>query len=118
MPLPKGIVRVYKQDQAGSVQFVGEDRIDHTPDNETVRLKLGNAFDITADRKQTDFKKLAGFGAYNYVAVRVVEPMPGDWDILSENLTHKKISSSESEWLVTVPAKGSAELLYRVKVRF
>jgi hypothetical protein len=135
MPLPKGIVRVYKQDQAGSVQFVGEDRIDHTPENETVRLKLGNAFDITADRKQTDFKKLAGFGAYNYVfessyrielkngkeedvTVRVVEPMPGDWDILSENLTHKKISSSESEWLVTVPAKGSAELLYRVKVRF
>jgi hypothetical protein len=52
------------------------------------------------------------------VTVRVVEPMPGDWDILSENLAHKKISSSESEWLVTVPAKGSAELLYRVKVRF
>ncbi|MFC1844513.1 DUF4139 domain-containing protein [Thermodesulfobacteriota bacterium] len=135
MPLPKGIVRVYKQDKAGSVQFVGEDRIDHTPENETVRLKLGNAFDITADRKQTDFKKLAGFGRYNYVfessyrielkngkdenvSVRVVEPMPGDWEILSENLTHKKISSSESEWLVTVPAKGSAELLYRVKVKF
>ena len=135
IPLPKGIVRVYKQDKAGSVQFVGEDRIDHTPENETVRLKLGNAFDITADRKQTDFKKLAGFGRYNYVyessyrielkngkdkdvLVRIVEPMPGDWEILSENLTHKKISSSESEWLVTVPAKGSAELTYRAKVRF
>jgi hypothetical protein len=135
MPLPKGIVRVYKQDSSGSVQFVGEDRIDHTPENETVRLKLGNAFDITADRKQTDFKKLAGFGRYNYVyessyrielknakdedvVVRVVEPMPGDWDILSESLSHKKISSSEAEWLVTVPAKGSSELLYRVKVRF
>ena len=135
MPLPKGIVRVYKQDKAGSVQFVGEDRIDHTPENETVRLKLGNAFDITADRKQTDFKKLAGFGRYNYVfessyrielkngkdenvVVRVVEPVPGDWEILSENLTHSKISSSESEWLVTLPAKGSAELLYRVKVKF
>ena len=135
IPLPKGIVRVYKQDRAGSVQFVGEDRIDHTPENETVRLKLGNAFDITADRKQTDFKKLAGFGRYNYVfessyrielkngkdenvSVRVVEPMPGDWEILSENLTHEKISSSEAEWLVTVPAKGSAELLYRVKVKF
>ena len=135
IPLPKGIVRVYKQDKAGSVQFVGEDRIDHTPENESVRLKLGNAFDITADRKQADFKKLAGFGRYNYVfessyrielkngkdenvLVRVVEPMPGDWEILSENLTHKKISSSESEWLVKVPAKGSAELLYRVKVKF
>jgi hypothetical protein len=135
LPLPKGIVRVYKQDSSGSVQFVGEDRIDHTPENETVRLKLGYAFDITADRKQTDFKKLAGFGEYNYVfesayrielkngkdedaAVRVVEPMPGDWEVLSENLSHKKISSSEAEWLITVPAKGSAELLYRARVRF
>lgn len=135
MPLPRGIVRVYKQDSSGSVQFVGEDRIDHTPENETVRLKLGSAFDITADRKQTDFEKLSGFGAYNYVyesgyrielknskdedvTVRVVEPMPGDWDILSENLAHKKISASEAEWLVTIPAKGTSELLYRVKVRF
>ncbi len=135
MPLPKGIVRVYKQDNSGSVQFVGEDRIDHTPENETIRLKLGNAFDITADKKQTDFKKLAGSSAYNYIyessyrielkngkdediAVRVVEPMPGDWDILSESLPHKKISSSEAEWLVRVPAKGSSELLYRIKVKF
>jgi hypothetical protein len=135
MPLPKGIVRVYKQDSTGSVQFVGEDRIDHTPENETVRLKLGNAFDITADRKQTDFRKLAGFAKYNYVfesayrielkngkdddvEVKVVEPMPGDWEILSENHSHKKISSSEAEWLVKIPAKGSAELVYRVKVKF
>ena len=135
LPLPKGIVRVYKQDSSGSVQFVGEDRIDHTPENETVRLKLGNAFDITADRKQTDFKKIAGFGKYNYVfesgyrielkngkdeavTVRVVEPMPGDWEILSANQSHTKISSSEAEWLISVPAKKSAELLYSVKVKF
>lgn len=135
LPLPKGIVRVYKQDSSGAVQFVGEDRIDHTPENETVRLMLGYAFDITADRKQTDFKKLAGFGEYNYVfesayrielkngkdeevVVRVVEPMPGDWQILSENHPHKKISSSEAEWFITIPAKGSAELLYRANVRF
>jgi len=135
LPLPKGIVRVYKQDSTGSVQFVGEDRIDHTPENETVRLRLGSAFDITAERKQTDFRKLAGFGEYNYVfesshsvtlkngkdetvEVRVVEPMPGDWEILSESQNHRKISSSEAEWLLTVPAKGSAELLYRAKVKF
>ena len=135
LPLPKGIVRVYKQDSSGAVQFVGEDRIDHTPENETVRLMLGYAFDITADRKQTDFKKLAGFGEYNYVfesayrielkngkdeevVVRVVEPMPGDWQIISENQPHKKISSSEAEWFITIPAKGSAELLYRANVRF
>ncbi len=135
MPLPRGIVRVYKQDRSGSVQFVGEDRIDHTPENETVDLKLGNAFDITADKEQTDFKKLAGFSRYNYVyessyrielkngkdekvTVRVLEPMPGDWEILSENLGHKKISSSEAEWHVTVPAKGTTELTYSAKVKF
>ncbi|MBW2484976.1 MAG: DUF4139 domain-containing protein [Deltaproteobacteria bacterium] len=135
LPLPKGIVRVYKQDSSGAVQFVGEDRIDHTSENETVRLMLGYAFDITADRKQTDFKKLAGFGEYNYVfesayrielkngtdeevVVRIVEPMPGDWQIISENQPHKKISSSEAEWFITIPAKGSAELLYRANVRF
>ena len=135
LPLPKGIVRVYKQDSSGAVQFVGEDRIDHTPENETVRLQLGYAFDITADRTQTDFKKLAGFAEYNYifesayrielknakdeaVVVRLVEPMPGDWEILSENNSHKKISASEAEWHITVPAKGSAELQYRAKVKF
>jgi hypothetical protein len=135
LPLPKGIVRVYKQDSSGAVQFVGEDNIDHTPENETVRLMLGYAFDITADRKQTDFKKLAGFGKYNYVfesgysielknakdeevTVRVVEPMPGDWQIISENHQHIKIDSSKAEWHITVPPKGSAQLLYRVNVRF
>ena len=59
IPLPKGIVRVYKKDTQGNAQFVGEDQIDHTPRNETVRLKLGDAFDVTADRRQTDFKRLA-----------------------------------------------------------
>ena len=135
MPLPKGVVRVYKQDSMGTVQFVGEDRIDHTPENEEVRLKLGDAFDVTADRKQTDFKKLAGIGRYNYVfesaylielknakaeevTVKVVEPLPGDWEILSENLGHEKTSSSAATWYVKVPAKGSAKLIYRVKVRY
>jgi hypothetical protein len=135
IPLPKGIVRVYKQDSMGNVQFVGEDKIDHTPENEEIRLKLGDAFDITAERKQTDFKKLAGFGRFNYVfesaflielknakaedvTVKVVEPMPGDWEILSENLVHEKTSSSTATWHVKVPAKSSAELIYRAKVRY
>lgn len=58
MPLPKGVLRVYKKDSKGNAQFVGEDNIDHTPKNESVRLKLGEAFDVTADKKQTDFKVL------------------------------------------------------------
>lgn len=135
MPLPKGIVRVYKQDQSGHPQFVGEDRIDHTPDNETVRLKLGDAFDVTADRKQTDFRKLGGDGRYNYryesafeinlhnakddeVTVTVAEPVPGDWRMLSESHKHAKASSDTALWKITVPAKGDVVLSYRVEVKY
>lgn len=135
VPLPKGVIRVYKKDSKGNAQFVGEDRIDHTPRNEKVRLKLGEAFDVTADKKQTDFQKLGGSGRYNYVyesayqlelknakdeavTVKVMEPVPGDWEILSENQPHKKEASNTVVWQVTVPAGGRAMLNYRVKVRF
>jgi len=135
MPLPKGIVRVYKQDKAGRPQFVGEDRIDHTPENETVRLKLGDAFDVTADRKQTDFRKLGGDGRYNYrfesayeiklknakdeaVTVTVAEPVPGDWRMLSESHKHTKASAETALWKIKVPAKGETVLTYRVEVKF
>ena len=60
IPLPKGKVRVYKRDQDGKEQFIGEDQIDHTPKDEELRLYLGNAFDIVGERAQKDFKSLAG----------------------------------------------------------
>jgi hypothetical protein len=66
LPLPKGVVRVYQRDGAGRPQFVGEDAIDHTPKNEKVRLRLGDAFDVTARRRQTDFKSLGAQGQYRY----------------------------------------------------
>ena len=135
MPLPKGIVRVYKKDRAGNAQFIGEDKVDHTPKNETVRLKLGDAFDVTADKKQTDFKKLSGTGKYNYafesayeivlknakkeaVVVTVQEPMPGDWQVQTESHPHIKGSSNTAVWKVSVPAKGSSKLVYRSLVRY
>jgi len=58
MPLPKGKIRVYKEDVDKALEFVGEDRIDHTPKNEKVRIFLGNAFDIVGERQKTDFKKI------------------------------------------------------------
>jgi hypothetical protein len=135
MPLPKGIIRVYKKDKAGNAQFIGEDRVDHTPKNEKVRLKLGDAFDVTADKKQTDFKKLGGTSKYNYVfesgyevllknakkdavTVTVQEPMPGDWQIQSESQPHTKGSSNTAVWKVSVPAEGSTKLVYRALVRY
>jgi hypothetical protein len=135
MPLPKGIVRVYKQDQQGRPQFVGEDRIDHTPEQETVRLKLGDAFDVTADRKQTDFRKLGGDSRYNYrfesayriqlknakeqeITVTVAEPVPGDWRMLQESHPHAKAAADTALWKIRVPARGEAVLTYRVEVRY
>ena len=135
IPLPKGVVRVYKKDSKGNAQFIGEDRIDHTPRNETVRLKLGDAFDVTADRKQTDFKKLSGTSRYNYVfesayqitiknakneavTVKVAEPMPGDWTIQSESHPHTKAASNAAVWNVNVPAEGKVVLTYRALVRY
>lgn len=134
IPLPRGVVRVYKKDAQGNAQFVGEDRIDHTPRNETVRLRLGNAFDVTADRKQTDFQRLAPESrhaavfetAYKLVlknarkeAVDVVvrEPVPGDWTMVSESQPHTKAASGIAEWKIRVPADGEATLTYRVRAR-
>ena len=135
MPLPKGVVRVYKKDGAGNAQFVGEDRIDHTPKNETVRLKLGEAFDVTADKKQTNFKRREPTNQASYVfessyqivlrnakkepaTVVVREPVPGDWTMLEESQRHSKVASGTAEWRVQVPAEGSTTLRYRVLARF
>lgn len=134
IPLPKGILRVYKKDNAGNAQFVGEDLIEHTPKNETVRLKLGDAFDVTADKKQTDFKVLpkptkssnAYESAYEItlknakkekVSVTVQEPISGDWQIVSESMPHRKANSQLAVWRVEVPAEGTATLTYRALVK-
>jgi hypothetical protein len=135
MPLPRGIVRIYKDDAQGNAQFVGEDRIDHTPKNETARLQLGEAFDVTADKVQTDFKKLSGSGPWQYqfesayrleiknakpeaVRVEVQEPIPGDWQMLEESHPHEKASSNLAVWHIEVPPEGDTTLTYRVRVRF
>lgn len=135
MPLPKGVIRVYKKDGAGNAQFVGEDNIDHTPRNEKVRLKLGEAFDVTADKKQTEFqrlpepsKRIALYeGAFEIVlknakkeavTVTVQEPIPGDWKIINESHKHEKAASNTAVWHIPVPAEGSAKLSYRVQIRY
>ena len=59
MPLPSGTIRVYQADSRGGSLFVGEDHIDHTPKDEAISLHIGNAFDIVAERKQTDYKRLS-----------------------------------------------------------
>ncbi len=129
-PLPKGTVRVYKKDSEGSLQFIGEDSIDHTPKDEKVRVKLGDAFDVVGTRKQTDWKKIA-YDTYEAafeislrnhkkedVIVRVIEPIPGDWTMLSSSHNHKKTEAFTAEFNITVPKDKETKLTYRVRMRF
>ncbi len=135
LPLPKGIVRVYKNDKSGNAQFIGEDHIDHTPKNEEVKLKLGDAFDVTADKKQTQFKKAHAIGKYNYaytasfqidlknakdedIEVVVQEPIPGDWKMKQESHKHKKVAAGTAEWRIKIPAEGKTTLSYDVLIRY
>ncbi len=129
VPLPKGVVRVYKRDSTGTAQFVGSDAIDHTPKNETVRLHLGDAFDVTAERKQTDYRAVddrTSESAYQIVlhnakataeTVQIVEPIPGDWTILQTSAPYQKSSASTASWSLRVPPEGTATLTYRVRTR-
>ena len=130
VPIPKGIVRVYKNDSGGQAIFVGEDSVDHTPKGETVRLNLGQAFDVTAQPKQTDFEQLsdrvfeAAFeieiknAKKQDVTVTVAEQFPANWKILDESHPHEKVQAFQAEWKVPVPADGSTILKYRVRVSF
>lgn len=130
IPLPKGIVRVYKQDREGSLQFVGEDSIEHTPKDEKIRVKLGEAFDVVAARKQTEWKKIASdtyeagyeVALRNHkkeeVVVRVVEPIPGAWTMLSSSHEYKKADAMSAEFTITVPKDEEVILAYKVRMRY
>lgn len=130
MPLPKGTVRVYKHDKEGSLQFIGEDSIDHTPKDEKIRIKLGDAFDVVGSRKQTSWKKIAwdtyeaGFeiSLRNHkkedVVVKVVEPIPGDWKMLRSSHAYKKTEAFTAEFDIPVPKDKEVRLKYKVRMRF
>lgn len=133
-PKPAGTVRVYKKDGSGLLQFVGEDRIDHTPENEWIKVKMGESFDVTADRIQTDFRIIESnkrgerITESEYaitlknakdenVVVTVEEYVPGDWQILDESHPHTKMSATTVSWNVEVNAKDSSTLKYGVRTR-
>ncbi len=130
IPLPKGTVRVYKADKSGAQQFIGEDSIDHTPRDEEVRVKMGEAFDVVADRKQMKWTAISGCQSestweislrnHKDVAevVEVVEPAPGDWEILDSSHPAKKEDAHTFVFEVKVPANGEEKITYRVRVRW
>jgi hypothetical protein len=130
IPLPKGVVRVYKADSQGESVFVGEDSIDHTPKNESLDLTLGQAFDITARTKQIDYERLSDRIYENEyeielknakketVTVDLREQMPGTWKIIKESQEHKKLDAHTAGWLIQIPAEGSTKLTYRARFEF
>lgn len=129
MPLPRGKVRVYKADAGGSQQFIGEDWIDHTPKNERVKVKLGEAFDVVGERTQKEYRKLApGLWEVEWeIALRnhktqaqtvtVIEPVPGDWQVLHSTHAWDKPQAHTLRFSIPVPAESTAKLVYRVRIR-
>ncbi len=128
--LPAGTVRIYKADADGTLQLVGEDAIDHTPKDETLRLKLGEAFDLVAERRQTDFRVVSSGHLWEAafevvirnhkdedVTVRVIEPLPGDWRMLQNSHDYEKLDAFTVAFDVRVKAGGESTLTYRMQVK-
>ena len=130
VPLPAGTVRVYQGDSKGRVQFIGEDRIDHTPKDETVSLHIGNAFDVVAERKQTDFQRLGTHSVEveyevslrnhkpDPITIYVNEPIGGDWSMLNSTFKFEKTAAFAARFTVPIAANSNALLKYRVRVRW
>jgi len=140
IPIPKGVIRAYKKDNLENAQFIGEDNIEHVAKNETVRFKAGESFDVTATKKQTDFKFLQNpvdqsnrvktrtyESAYEVVlknakkeriSITVEEPIPGDWQMLFLSHPNQKASSNTAVWKIEIPAEGKTTLSYRVQVKY
>ncbi len=130
VPLPKGKVRVYKEDSAGKLQFVGEDRIDHTPKDEESNLYLGDSFDVVGERTQTESVNVSK-GKYRSsyeielrnhkdsdVEVIVHEYLGSSWEIIQNSDLYEKKSSSEIEFKIVVPANSSKTVSYSVEHQY
>ncbi len=130
MPLPKGKIRVYKLDETGSQQFIGEDMIDHTPRDEKIRLYIGDAFDVVGDYKRTDYKKIASnvieesfeVVIRNHkdaaVEVKVVDHVWSDWDVTQKSHEFTKKDAHTIEFPVKVPANGETKVTYTIRTKW
>lgn len=130
VPMPAGIIRLYKEDSQKSLQFIGENRIEHTPRNEEIRLKVGEAFDVVAERRQTDYRQLAKrlhesqweIKVRNQkdedIIVGLIEPIHGSWTMVSHSHPYQKEGAFSARFDIPVPAGEEVILTYRVQVRF
>jgi hypothetical protein len=130
VPLPEGIIRVYKSDSEGFIQFLGEDRIPHTPEDEMVRVQTGYTSDLIAERKQMDWRKPSSDlievaweiilkNHKNETAwIVLIEPVPGDWEIIESSHHWKKEGAHTLRFDVSVAPKSEEKIRYRLKAHF
>ncbi len=130
MPLPRGKVRVYKGDRTGNLQFIGEDLVDHTPQGETVRLYIGDAFDVVGERRVMDTRQVSERVQEQTVQVTirnhkegpaqvsVVEHLQGDWEILRSSHRSEKKDATTVEFPLTVPQGGEVVVTYTYRWRW
>src|SRR6202158_822115 len=130
IPLPAGNVRVYQKDSKGGILFAGEDRIDHTPKDETVSIHIGDALDVVAEHKQTDYKSISSHvwemefevTIRNHkegpITVEVNEPIGGDWEMLSSTYKYTKTAAFAAQFNVPVAKDGKAVLKYRIRAHW
>lgn len=130
MPLPKGRVRFYRRSDDGQIEFTGENTIDHTPHDETVRVYTGNAFDLAGERKRTEYTidnshrtatESFEIKVRNHkkeaAEVRVVEHLyrGENWEIVSKSSDYKKDDSNTIEFPVTIPPDEEKTITYTAR---
>jgi hypothetical protein len=130
IPLPAGKVKVYKSDSAGRLQFVGEDRIDHTPMDEKLLLWVGSAFDLVGERRRTDYRQISSceyeesfeITLRNHkdakVEIIAVERLFADWEMLSKSHACVEKDAHTLWFPVSVPGHGEVKITYRVRTRW
>ncbi len=130
MPMPQGKVKVYQSDKSGSMQMLGEDRIQHTPRNESLRLTLGRAFDVIATKKRTNYTKLGDRGARESYelemrnrkevedTVTVYEAFYGQWKIVEKSQEFVKVNSERAAFVVKVGPDQVKKVTYTVETRW
>jgi len=129
IPLPKGKLRFYRSDTDGHLEFVGENTIDHTPKDETIRVYTGNAFDVVGERKRTNFHVESNqhwmdesfeIHVRNHkkeaVNVRVVEHLYRgiNWKLADQSQQSRKMDAQTVEFPVSVASDGEAVVTYTV----
>jgi hypothetical protein len=128
VPIPAGILRVYKRDKQGAPQFLGENRVRHTPRDETIELEVGQAFDVVGEHRQVEYTRISDriFEVEFEVELRnrksedievsVQEALYGDWHILESSLPHTRRDATTAVFQVPVPAGEKTVLTYRVRI--